>query len=320
MSSCSNAPVLQIPFQTKLDKERLIRKLSTKIAAEKGTILPMIQSFKNLKVLAGSRFNEPASGFIENNLDQIEAFYNHPENTLQQIAREDQGLEKLELLEAVYDEKDPDIVIKKMDQVNAEMGWELTERIQQVSDQSRTFPRLLTTGALDQIPLQTNSSNLPLNKKTVNLYSGVCLVALAGEIVCKHAGTSWLKVAGAATALAAYLAMAYNLYLWQDSFSALISTEIEESGSLVKTGALYPPNSNYVYQVVASTAIPLGYALKALPGEIPAIQAALNKWAAKEPGLSFAKFVQYGIIEIPIGTTVVNFVMSPGYIGFKISD
>lgn len=312
LSSCANAPT----FQTQLHKENLIQKLSNQITSQKDFTLPLIQSFKSS--MQSNDFPEPTSSYIENNIAQIEAFYNNPDDSLHQIANEDQGVEKLELLEAVYDEADPDTISRKMDEVDSEMGQEYTQNVIQISAQSLSLPRSLNYGFLAQTSLQASSSGLPFNSMNVNMYSGVCMAALAGEIVCKYSKAPWLKLAGAATALASYLAMAYTLYLWQESFSAGLTNEVDENGNPIITGDLYPPNSNYVYQVVVSTALPLGYAVKVLPGEMVAIEAALNKWAAKVSGLPLVKFVQYGIIEIPLGKTVLDFTMTPDYIGFKI--
>jgi hypothetical protein len=305
-SSCS---VFKNNTQTLTKKEQLISKLSAKIASKRDFAVPII---KSLQMLMQSKDLDPST--MEGNLDEVEEFYNNPENTLIKIAEEDKGIDKLYLLEAIYDDQDTNTVSEKMGNVDPTMQLDFNQSlennnvttqsvtIQNVFSQSLKGKKLSTNYnfySFEESGFHSNAIDTSFSKSNVDIYSGICLAALAGEIIYKNSWWPWIKVAGAALAITSYVAMGAALLYWQGEFLSWIKTD-PTTGTL--TGGCYPPKSDWLLQVIVSTGLPVGYAYIALPRDISYLQSLLTKSIASINECPFVKFI-LNILnpKIPIG-------------------
>ncbi len=176
---------------------------------------------------------------------QLESFYIDPIPVLTGIGQEEKGIEKLELIDAIYSEESADVVAGKMGQLNPNAKDQYVEKLQKVADsspemQAQSIAQGIVNKNTGEINLKAihlriygdhskiaNGAAMTWNR--VNEHYGNCATALAGELmyilIPDWSGWGWtgiLRWVGVALAVSSYKQMWDRLTSW-DTFNQVKS-------------------------------------------------------------------------------------------------
>lgn len=222
------------------DAKTLVNKISQTIRAKRasGYIAQRPASIYNVPV--DSNLNNV--GDSQSVGDKLDSFYKNPEEALTEIANEEQGLAKLELIDAIYSEKSVDVIAEKIGQLDAEKKIEYENKLNEMTNSKSNLKKISidqglinkSTGKLDLSKIKISPYINPASKisneaftwESIKPYYGLCATALAGEMMFEFIPdwsgwvyTGWLRWIGCGIAFGAYAGMTVKVGGWVFDFN-----------------------------------------------------------------------------------------------------